>query len=165
MSRFSPAYLIYAYHQPLKLLRVWWQRPQSPAQLPGLLEHIGRAIERYAPRQLLLNLQDLPPLQQEGEQWLKSVWAPRLRQSGISRLALLLPADRTNLRVLESLLWEALTKTLPYEVQYFPDLPAALDWVTDAELPTTERHWARSWRGPALLRSRRRRRSRAALVG
>lgn len=164
MSRFTLPHLIYSYHQPLNLLRVWRRPMQTSQQLPLVMERIPVAIERYAARQLLLNLQGMPPMSAEVEHWVKSGWLPRLRQSGISRLALLLPADSHNMRVLESMIWDSATSVLPYEMQYFPDLPGALDWVTNAELPTTEQNWVRSWRSPALLRGRRRRWSRAGLA-
>ncbi|RIY12929.1 hypothetical protein [Hymenobacter rubripertinctus] len=102
----------------------------------------------------------MPPMSPEVEQWIKASWIPRLRDSGIRRLALLLPADSYNMRVIEGLLWASATQVLPYEIQYFSELPAALDWVTDAELPTSEPDWSRHWHGPTMLRGQRLRWSR-----
>ena len=130
---------------------------EQPAELPALLKPVLASIRRHAARQLLLDLRALPPLNQNMEQWLRVAWLPRLRAVGLRRLALLLPADRHNLRVIEGLLWASAEQSLPYEMQYFSGLAAALDWLSDAELPSAERDWRRQWQAPALLRARHRR--------
>ena len=155
MSRFTPSRLIFSYNHPLKLLRIWRRNIKTSTQLVPGLDLLPVIIARYSAQQLLLNLKGMPPMSQEVEHWVMTTWIPRLRQSGIRRLALLLPADSYNMRVIEGFLWASATQVLPYEIQYFSELPAALDWMTDAELPTTEQDWSRHWRGPVMPRAQR----------
>jgi SpoIIAA-like len=146
--------LIFRYNSRLSLLRLWRGEMQSTAQLVNALNTLLAAVRRHQARQLLLNMQQLPPFDQTLQEWLQTNWLPRLRRSGIHRLALLLPQDVYNRMVIEGLLWNSTRKVLPYEVQYFTELEAALDWVSDAELPTTSQDWPRWWHQPTLLRLR-----------
>lgn len=155
MKRVVAPDLIVACHRPLKLLRPWHQALTDPQRLPFLLDKVLESIHRHAAHQLLLNLEGLPPLDPELQKLLQGSWLPRLRRSGLRRLALLLPANPYNRGVVESFLWLSASQRLPYEVQYFAGLAEALDWVTAAERLTTDADWRRSWREPALLRAHR----------
>ncbi len=155
MKRVVAPHLIVSCHRPLKLLRAWHQAITDPRRLPSLLDKLLESIHRHAAHQLLLNLEGLPPLDPEIQKLLQGSWLPRLRRSGLRRLALLLPANAYNRGVIESLLWLSASQRLPYEVQYFVDPAGALDWVTATERLTTDADWRRSWREPALLRAHR----------
>ncbi|OWP63741.1 hypothetical protein CDA63_07045 [Hymenobacter amundsenii] len=135
-------------------MRPWHQAIPNPQDLPAVLDKLLRQVHRHAAHQLLLNLEGLPLLNPELQKLVQLGWLPRLRRSGLRRLALLLPTNPYNRGVIEGFLWLAATEPLPYEVQYFANLAEALDWLTDAELPTAEADWRRSWRTPALLRAR-----------
>ncbi|RSK50937.1 hypothetical protein [Hymenobacter rigui] len=150
--------LVFRYNTRLSLLRLWRGEMHHATQLVEVLDTLLRAIQRRQARQLLLNIQQLPLLDQAMQEWLQTSWLPRLRRSGIHRLALLLPDDIYNRMVIEGLLWASTHQVLPYEVQYFSELAAALDWVSDAEMPTTETDWLDWWHLPALLRLRRKKR-------
>ncbi|WP_426493436.1 hypothetical protein [Hymenobacter sp. 102] len=155
--------LIFRYNSRLSLLRLWRGEIHNAVQLIGVLNMMLAAVQRHQARQLLLNMQHLPPFDQPLQEWLQTNWLPRLRRSGIHRLALLLPQDVYNRMVIEGLLWNSTRKSLPYEVQYFTELEAALDWVSDAELPTTANDWPRWWHQPTLLRLREQKRRRNCL--
>jgi len=149
--------LIIRYNYRLSLLRLWRRELQDARQLPDVLEVTLAAVARYKARQLVLNLQKLPPLSLGLQEWLQTNWLPRLRLSGIRRLAVLLPADVYNMMVVEGLLWTTTRQALPYEVQYFTETAAALDWLSDAEIPSSDQDWMRCVRAPRLLRARRKR--------
>ncbi|RSK46307.1 hypothetical protein [Hymenobacter perfusus] len=149
--------LIIRYNYRLSLLRLWRREMRDAVHLPAVLEVMLTAVARYKARQLVLNLQKLPPFSLKMQEWLQTSWLPRLRVSGIRRLAVLLPADVYNMMVVEGLLWTSTRYALPYEVQYFTETAAALDWLCDAEVPSSERDWLRCGRAPRLLRARRKR--------
>ena len=157
MDKTATPRLIIRYNCRLSLLRLWRRELQDALQLPDVLEVMLAAIARYKARQLILNLQKLPPLSLVLQEWLQTNWLPRLRLSGIRRLAVLLPADVYNMMVVEGLLWTSTRRALPYEVQYFTETAAALDWLSDAELPSSEQDWMQCGRAPRLLRARRKR--------
>lgn len=149
--------LIIRYNYRLSLLRLWRREMRDAAFLSTLLEVMLAAVARYNARRLLLNVQKLPPFSLELQQWLQNNWLPRLRLCGLQRLAVLLPSDVYNMMVVEGLLWTSTRHPLPYEVQYFTETAAALDWLSDAEAPSSEQDWTRWHRPPRLLRARRRR--------
>lgn len=157
MARTASPRLIIRYNTRLNLLRLWRCEVQHAIQLPTVLEVLLTATARYQARQLLLNLQALPPFDLALQEWLQRNWLPRLRLSTIRRLAVLLPSDISNMMVVEGLLWDSTQQVLPYEVQYFTEVPAALDWLTDAERASSEQDWKCCGREPRLLRARRRR--------
>lgn len=148
--------LVFRYNFRLSLLQFWWQEMSTPALVPRVLNRLLRAVRRRRAQQLLLDLRKLPALDYSVQQWLQTTWLPRLRGCGLRRLALLLPTDPYNKIVVESLLWVSAYELLPYEVQYFTELPAALDWLTDAEVATSETDWPRRKQQPLVLRVRRR---------
>ncbi|RSK37300.1 hypothetical protein [Hymenobacter metallilatus] len=154
--------LILRYNQHLRMLRLWRRERSNAQQLLPILETLLVAIRRYQARQLLLNLQALPPLVQEVQVWLQTGWLPRLRNSGIQRLAVLLPLDVYNRMVVEGLLLASMHQTLPYEIQYFTEVAAALEWLSEAETPTTDHDWTGSRRAPMLVRCYQRRHRRRA---
>ncbi|MCA8833381.1 hypothetical protein [Hymenobacter pini] len=147
------------FNRRLRLLRMWRPAEPTAAQVPVILEAILAGIERHQARQLLLNMHRLPPLDPAVQQWLYTNWLPRLRRSGITRLAVLLPMELHNRMMTEGLLLASTRASLPYEVQYFTELPAALEWLFDAERLTNEHDWPWRWRTPALARRRQRRRT------
>ena len=154
MDRITTPRLIIRYNCRLRLLRLWRRDLPDARQLPDVLAVMLAAVARHNARQLLLNLQKLPPLDLMLQEWLQSTWLPQLRRSGIRRLAVLLPSDVYNMMVVEGLLWTTTRHTLPYEVQYFTETAAALDWLSDAEAPSSDHDWLRCGRAPRLLRAR-----------
>lgn len=149
--------LIIRYNYRLRLLRLWRREMRDAVHLPTVLEVMLTAVTRYNARQLVLNLQKLPPFSLKLQEWLQTSWLPRLRESGIRRLAVLLPADVYNMMVVEGLLWTTTRQALPYEVQYFTETAAAFDWLSDAEVPSSDQDWLGCVRAPRLLRARRKR--------
>lgn len=156
MAFFLAPRLILRYNTRLELLRIWRRNLEDAEQLTTVLDVMLNAIGRYQARQVLLNLQKLPPFSLGLQEWLQRNWLPRLRRTGIQRLAVLLPIDVYNMMVVEGLLWSSTRQDLPYEVQYFSETAAVLDWLTNAELPSTDQDWARRSYPPRLLRARHR---------
>ncbi|UOQ78778.1 hypothetical protein MUN84_09715 [Hymenobacter sp. 5516J-16] len=156
MEKEDAPHLTFRYNVRHSLLRFWWQQPDNMDDLPRLLTRLLKAVRRYQAQQLLLDLRPLPPLNQQVQQWLQTSWLPRLRQCGLQRLALLLPTNTYNMIVVESILWTSTQEHLPYEVQYFTELPAALDWLTNSEVATSDADWPCWKQQPMHLRVRRR---------
>ncbi len=150
------SHLVSRYTSRLHMLRFWWAEPTEPTLVPSLLTGVLRAVRRHQAQQLLLDLRRLPTLQETVQQWVQNSWLPRLRRCGLRRLALLLPTNPYNMMLVESLLWVSLQESLPYEVQYFTELPAALDWLTNSEIATSDADWPRRYQEPLIRRVRRR---------
>ncbi|MET4105651.1 hypothetical protein [Hymenobacter sp. UYP22] len=148
------------YNSRHRLLRLWRPAGMGGAHLAASLEVLLVAVGRYQARQLLLNMQQLPPISPDMQTWLQTNWLPRLRQTELRRLAVLLPAEVYNRMVVEGLLLASAHRVLPYEVQYFSELSATLDWLMNAELPSKEQDWRLFRQTPALVRCRRLRWSR-----
>ncbi|GAB2772649.1 hypothetical protein HNQ93_000797 [Hymenobacter luteus] len=139
------------------MLRFWWPEAVESFQVASLLTDVLKTVRRYQAHQLLLDLRQIPLLDAESQRWVEASWLPRLRSCSLRRLALLLPTDTYNRLVVESLLWVSAHESLPYEVQYFTELPAALDWLTNSEVATADADWPRRQQEPLLRRVRRRR--------
>ncbi|MBX0291475.1 hypothetical protein K3G63_13580 [Hymenobacter sp. HSC-4F20] len=154
-NEYSPR-LVFRYNFRWSLLQFWWQEINTSTLVPQVLNRLLRTVRRRRAQQLLLDLRKLPALDLSVQQWLQTTWLPRLRGCGLRRLALLLPTDTYNKMLVESMLWVSAHEHLPYEVQYFTELPAALDWLTDAEIATSESDWPRRKQQPLVLRVRRR---------
>jgi hypothetical protein len=157
MDRITTPRFIIRYNRRLRLLRLWRRELHDAQQLPDVLTAMLAGVARHKAQQLLLNLQKLPPLTLALQEWLQTTWLPQLRRSGIRRLAVLLPSDVYNMMVVEGLLWTSTRHTLPYEVQYFTETSAALDWLSDAEAPSSDHDWLQCAQVPRLLRARRKR--------
>lgn len=153
--RTGPLRLVIRYDCRHRLLRLWRPSSATSPDVVAVLEALLAAVSKYQARQLLLNMQQLPPISPETQTWLQANWLPRLRQSGVARLAVLLPAEVYNRMVVEGLLLASVQQVLPYEVQYFSELSATLDWLLDAELPSQEQDWLLFWQTPALVRCHR----------
>lgn len=148
----EPLRLVVRYNSRYRLLRLWRPAGMESSALVAALETLLAAVAKHRARQLLLNMQQLPPVSPETQAWLQTNWLPRLRQMGVARLAVLLPAEAYNRMVVEGLLLASAQQVLPYEVQYFSELSAALDWLMNAELPSKEQDWLCFWQAPALIR-------------
>lgn len=148
--------LVFRYNFRLSMLRFWWPETANLDQMQPLLISVLRTIRRYQAQQLLLDMSHMPTVDEKVQKWLQNTWLPRLRHCGLRRLALLLPTSTYNMILVESMLWASVQEHLPYEVQYFTELPAALEWLTDSEVATSSRDWPLRRREPLVLRVRRR---------
>ncbi|UYZ61932.1 hypothetical protein [Hymenobacter weizhouensis] len=90
----------------------------------------------------LADIAHLPLVSIDEQAWLSDVWLPQFAGLAVRTVALILPLGLHNQLVLESVLADS--RRYPCaEIQFFSDIPAALDWLTGSALlaEQLERQW------------------------
>jgi len=134
-------HLLVQYDQPLQLMRFQWL-DNTYTHLRPALKYGRDLVAHYQPVLALLDLNGLPDLSIEDQLWMTVNWLPTIARQKLQRVALVLPATVHNQMAVEALLW-ASRHLVSFEVQFFTDTSAALDWTTESapQIPTLEAEW------------------------
>ncbi|GGF26799.1 hypothetical protein [Hymenobacter cavernae] len=99
-------------------------------------------VAHYRPALALVDLNGLPDLSIEDQLWMTVNWLPIIARQKLQRVALVLPATVHNQMAVEAVLWAG-RHLVCFEVQFFTDTSAALDWTTESapQIPTLEAEW------------------------
>jgi SpoIIAA-like len=79
----------------------------------------------------LADLRGMNAILRQDEQWSSNDWFPRLANSGLRRMAILMSSDYFNQMSVERIMTNA-SPALPFEVRYFEDPEAARTWLLSA---------------------------------
>ncbi|SHI34299.1 hypothetical protein SAMN02745146_0593 [Hymenobacter daecheongensis DSM 21074] len=121
------------YSAELSLIRYQWQKAGSLTGFRAALNHVLALVQQHQVQYCLLDLHDLPDIGIEEQVWLGTQWLPRIVRHQARQVALVVPVSRQyNQMVVESLL-KLGRAFIRFEVQYFSDPLAALDWLTCSE--------------------------------
>lgn len=113
----------------LQLLRWDWAGPMHTAGVPAAFERLLVCSRQHHVRRWLADVSNLPLVTTDEQAWLSGVWLPQFLLLPIRTLALVLPINLHNQLVVESLLADG-RRRVRADVQFFSDIPAALDWLT-----------------------------------
>ncbi|MFD2785854.1 hypothetical protein [Hymenobacter rubripertinctus] len=103
------------------------------AGIPAAFERLLAYSQQYQVRRWLADVSNLPLVNTDEQAWLSETWLPRFKALPIRTLALVLPINLHNQLVVEALLVEGRPQPRA-NVQFFSDIPAALDWLTPSAL-------------------------------
>lgn len=84
----------------------------------------------------------MPSVGTDEQAWLSEAWLTRFAELGVDRIAIIQPINLHNQLVLESILTDG-RRYLRAEVQFFSDVPAALDWL--ASSPVQAQQLEQQW--------------------
>ncbi|TGE19639.1 hypothetical protein [Hymenobacter elongatus] len=108
------------------------------------LKHIVDLVQDCQVHHCLLDLHGLPDISIEDQVWLTINWLPRILRQYARQVALVLPAaHHYNQMVVEGLL-KIGRPFITFEVQFFSDTHAALDWLTNSteQVDKLEQEWS-----------------------
>ncbi|SNC77348.1 hypothetical protein SAMN06265337_3931 [Hymenobacter gelipurpurascens] len=126
-----------------QLLRWKWQDAASYESFQQSFELIVAASRDHSVTQWLADLSTMSPLGINEQQWLSENWLVQFAALGIHRIALIEPNSLHNQLVIESVLADGRRYTHA-DIQFFADVPAALDWLTMSDagvIETLEQEW------------------------
>ncbi|MBT9393125.1 hypothetical protein KLP40_08110 [Hymenobacter sp. NST-14] len=132
----------------LRLLRWAWASSLPAAGIPAAFAQLLVCSRQHHVRRWLADLSSLPLVSTDEQAWLSEVWLPQFVRLPIRTLALVLPVNLHNQLVVESLLADG-RRLVRADVQFFSDLPGAIDWLTPsaAAAEGLEREWQGAWSG------------------
>ena len=113
----------------LQLLRWDWAGPMYTTGMSAAFERLLIYSRQYQVRRWLADVSNLPLVSTDEQAWLSEFWLPQFMALPIRALALVLPINLHNQLVVESLLADG-RRQFRADVQFFSDIPAALDWLT-----------------------------------
>ncbi|WP_426490090.1 hypothetical protein [Hymenobacter sp. 102] len=133
----------------LQLLRWDWHGSLTTGSFQAAFEHLLHESRRYHVTRWLADVSHLPLVGTDEQAWLSENWLPRFAALQVQEVALVLPVSLHNQLVVESVLADG-RRHIRADIQFFSDVPAALDWLTAADTPLVERlerEWQRHFRG------------------
>ena len=128
----------------LRFMRFQWLDAARRRVRPAL-RHGRDLVRQHQPARALVDLRGLPDLSIDDQLWMTGHWLPVVAAQALRQVALVLPAAAHNLMAVESLLRIG-RYLLRFEVQFFTDEVAALDWLLgSAEAAAALQHeWQRA---------------------
>lgn len=116
----------------LNLLRFQWLDLANHHLRPALV-HGRDLVMAHRPAQVLVDFTGLSPISVQDELWMSLHWLPRIAAQPLEQVALVLRAEHLhNQMVAEAMLWVA-RHLMRFQLQFFGDVPAALDWLTGSD--------------------------------
>lgn len=134
----------------LELMRWDWRGPLTQAGFERAFEQLLECSHRYGIRRWLADVSRLPLVGTDEQAWLSEHWLPRFMLLGVHTVALVLPVSLHNQLVVESVLADG-RRRFRAEIQFFSDVPAALDWLTastDSLVADLEQAWQQGSAAP-----------------
>ncbi|AHJ95856.1 hypothetical protein Hsw_0261 [Hymenobacter swuensis DY53] len=138
----------------LKLLRWDWQGPMDRPAFEQAFEQLLECSSKYHVRKWLADVSRIPLVGTDEQAWLSETWLPRFVPLQVRTIALVLPVSLHNQLVVESLLTDG-RRQVRADIQFFSDVPAALDWLTtsaDTLVQQLEQEWQEAMRKPGAVR-------------
>ena len=131
------------YDEALSFLRFQWRGSYSrPA-----IDYVYTVIRDYYVKRVVTDMRGLPGIGIAEQTWLATSWFPRIIKENVECGALImLDGNVYNQMVAESVIY--LSKAfIKFDLQYFSDLPSALDWVTQsaAAVPALQQEWEQAY--------------------
>lgn len=121
----------------LHLLRWEWHGPVTPGNFRSAFEQLLASSHQYRATGWLADVAHMPMVSIDEQIWLSDVWLPQFVALPVRTVALLLPISLHNQLVVESLLADGRRHTR-LKIQFFSDIPAALDWLTNSAVLAEE---------------------------
>ncbi|MBB4603144.1 hypothetical protein HNQ93_003773 [Hymenobacter luteus] len=140
------------YSPEVAFLRIQWRAgTHSMARFQASLNSVAYLLEQGDVRDFIIDLHELPSISIEDQMWLTTQWIPRVSVPALQQVGLVLPArDVYNQLVVESLIRLG-RHFMHYDIQFFPHLPPALDWLVGQYNPVTEAELEAEWAAGPLL--------------
>lgn len=140
------------YSPEVAFLRIQWRADTlSMVRFRASLNSVAYLLEQGDIRDLIIDLHELPSISIEDQMWLITQWIPRVSVPALQQVGLVLPArDVYNQLVVESLIRMG-QHFMHYDIQFFPHLPPALDWLVGQYNPGVEAELEEEWAAGALL--------------
>ncbi|SNR76301.1 MULTISPECIES: hypothetical protein [Hymenobacter] len=140
---------------PLHLLRWEWHDLLSYDRFRAAFKELLVLSNNYHITNWLADLSTMPLVGTDEQAWLSDEWLPEFARLSIQHLAIIQPPTMHNQLVIESVLSDG-RRCNNADVQFFSDIPSALDWLTSSSSVATqlEQEWlanTRMIRSPSLL--------------
>lgn len=111
-----------------QFVRFQWLDPHNRVLRPAL-NHGRHVIEMHCPHLSLVDFTSLPPISLVDELWLSTHWFPRIVQSSLRQVAIVVrPEHLHNQMAMEAMFWVA-RALMRFQVQIFDEIPPALEWL------------------------------------
>ncbi|WP_188557916.1 hypothetical protein [Hymenobacter glacieicola] len=126
----------------LQLLRWEWYGPTSTGEFQAVFKKLVVYSKRHQVTSWLADVSRMAPVGTDEQAWLSEAWLAEFATVGIQSIALILPLGLHNQLVVENVLTDG-RRYVRAEVQFFSDIPAALDWLapTAAQAQALEQQW------------------------
>lgn len=116
----------------LHMLRWEWQGLLSFDRFKASFEHLLSVSREQHITHWLADVNSFPLVGTDEQAWLSEVWLPRFARLRLRNVALLQPNNIHNQLVVENVLGDCRRRATT-DVQFFNDIPAALDWLSGSE--------------------------------
>lgn len=122
----------------LRLLYHRWQGQHNMHRFRPAVLYVQQVLRQHAIESWVVDLNGLPNLSLDDQIWLSDEVLPALAPLGsLKQLALVLSSNVYNQLAAETLLYHG-QRHLNFDIQFFSDSPAALDWLMNpTALPAT----------------------------
>ncbi|RSK30224.1 STAS/SEC14 domain-containing protein [Hymenobacter metallilatus] len=120
-----------------------WQGSITNSSFRAAFEHLVHYSRQQHVKRWLADVSNLPLVGIDEQGWLSEHWLPRFATLHIREVALVLPVSLHNQLVVESILADGRRHSRA-DIQFFSDVPAALDWLTNANETLVE-HLQQEW--------------------
>ncbi|RSK49450.1 STAS/SEC14 domain-containing protein [Hymenobacter rigui] len=127
----------------LQILRWDWHGSMTTSSFQAAFEKLLQYSRQQHVKRWLADVSHLPLVGTDEQAWLSENWLPRFAALQIREIALVLPVNLHNQLVVESVLADG-RRHIRAEIQFFSDVPAALDWLTagnDDMVEQMEQEW------------------------
>lgn len=131
-----------------QLVRWKWQESDSYELFYHSFEKIVAVSHDHNATQWLADISTMPPIGISEQLWLSETWLAQFALLGVKQLAVIEPRNLHNQLAIESVLADGRRHTST-DVQFFPDVASALDWLTWADecaMHTLEQEWQNAFR-------------------
>ncbi|TGE19640.1 hypothetical protein [Hymenobacter elongatus] len=127
----KPDSLFLHYDKGLRLLRWQWHGAMNAAQFQQALYYLIKLSDSQKIRRWLVDTTGMPIVGTDEQAWLSETWLPLFAKLPVKDIAIILPASLHNQLVVETVLSDGQRYECG-EIQFFSDVTAALDWLTNS---------------------------------
>lgn len=145
LSRYNN--LAIQYDETISLLRFQWRNPYSLEQYREAIDYTHTLMRDFRIKRVITDMRGLPTLTMADQMWLATSWFPRVIKGELEFGALIVLDNHLyNQMVAESVVFLS-RAFIKFDLQYFSDVPSALDWVTQssAAIPALQQEWAAAY--------------------
>ena len=139
--------LVIQYDEALALLRFQWRNPYSLEHYRDAIGYTDTLMRDCRIKRVITDMRGLPTLTMADQMWLATSWFPRVVRRELEFGALIVLDNHLyNQMVAESVIFVS-KAFIKFDLQYFSDVPSALDWVTQsaATVPALQQEWEQAY--------------------
>ena len=131
------------YDEALGFLRLEWVSGALTHTLRASAAQLLQLARQLAVRILLIDMNTVPNISVEDEQWLGAHWMPGIVQLPLAHLILAISSNELHNQLAIDALHDLVQPAIRFESHYFTDADSALQWVAEGSgrLPALQAEW------------------------